>query len=94
MAEKKDMKNTLWFFIIIFIYKITLELGFWYLLQKTYADANIYQFEFNYVKYLLGMFWCILLFFMINHEERRPSTFFSTNAVCYSGHTHNSDFCI
>lgn len=76
MAEKKDMKNTLWFFIIIFIYKITLELGFWYLLQKTYADANIYQFEFNYVKYLLGMFWCILLFFMINHEERRPSTFF------------------
>lgn len=74
--KKRDKKNTLCFFIIILVYKVTLELGFWYLLQKTYADANVYQFEFNCTKYLLGMFWCILLFFMINHEERKPSTFF------------------
>mgnify|MGYP001623673255 CR=1 FL=1 len=74
--KKKNIKNTLCFFIIILIYKVTLELGFWYLLQKAYANTNVYHFEFNYVKYLLGLFWCILLYFLIDHEERKPSTFF------------------
>lgn len=74
--DEKDKKNTLCLFIILFAYKITLELGFWYLLQINYADLNVYQFDFNIVKYIIGMFWCILLFFLINHEARKPSTFF------------------
>ena len=74
--DEKDRKNTLCLFIILFAYKIILELGFWYLLQINYSDLNVYQFDFNIVKYTIGLFWFILLFFLINHEVRKPSTFF------------------
>lgn len=74
--KEKDIKNTVFFFMIVFIYKVALELGFWYLLQRNYADANIYRFEFDFVKYLTGMFWCAVLFLLINHDARKPSTFF------------------
>lgn len=63
-------------FISFMIYKLVLELGFWYVLQPVYAKENVYPFEFNLLHYLVGLFWTIFLFFLIRHDVHKPSTFF------------------
>ena len=67
--KSKDLKSTLYLFIIVLVYKLTLEIGFWYLLQDVYKELNVYKFQFDLWKFLYGLFWTILLFFLINHEE-------------------------
>lgn len=74
--KSKDLKSTLYLFIIVLVYKLTLEIGFWYLLQDVYKELNVYKFQFDLWKFLYGLFWTILLFFLINHEKRKPSAFF------------------
>lgn len=76
VARSDNRKNTLYLFIVVLIYKLTLEIGFWYILQNAYKGLNIYKFQFNLWKFLVGLFWIIILFFLINHEERKVSTFF------------------
>lgn len=72
----KDFKAHTFFLIIALVYKLTLEIGFWYILQEAYRETNVYNFDFSIVKYIYGLVWVLLLFALIKHDERKPSTFF------------------
>ena len=72
----KDVTKTIYLFIVMLIYKLSLELGCWYLLQNVYRNSNVYRFQFDLSKFILGLAWTIVLFFLINHKERKPSAFF------------------
>lgn len=72
----KNLTNSMLLLIIMLIYKLALELGFWFLLSKAYGGLGVYRYDFNLGKYLLGFIWCFLLFAMIRHDIRKPSVFF------------------
>ncbi|RGT72484.1 hypothetical protein DWX08_09215 [Ruminococcus sp. AF18-22] len=74
--SQKNIKNTIYFMGIVFIYKLTLEIGFWDILQKSYAGLGVYKFEFNFVKYIIGILWCTILAILIDYNRKKPSTFF------------------
>lgn len=69
-------KNMIILFSTTFIFKIIMELGYWYILCK---DTVTYTSDFNLIKYINGMVWCIFIFFAINnynYKGKRASTFF------------------
>lgn len=81
MADSKvykniDLKAYSFFWMIALVYKLALEMGFWYLLQNAYKDLNVYRFEFSIAKFIYGLLWIFILFALIKHNERKPSTFF------------------
>ena len=81
MADSKvykniDLKAYSFFLMIALVYKLALEMGFWYLLQNAYKDLNVYRFEFSIAKFIYGLLWIFILFALIKHNERKPSTFF------------------
>lgn len=81
MADSKvykniDLKAHTFFLMIALVYKLALEMGFWYLLQNAYKDLNVYRFEFSIAKFIYGLLWIFILFALIKHNERKPSTFF------------------
>lgn len=75
VLTKLDSKtrNTSIMFVMMIIFKISMELGYWYILCQ---DKTIYTADFNLSKYINGMLWCIILFSSINYEELKASTFF------------------
>lgn len=72
----RDLKEHIYFLMIALTYKLALELGLWYVLQEAYKDANVYKFDFSIGKYIYGMVWVLILFVLIKHDTRKPSTFF------------------
>lgn len=73
---KKDIKYKTYSGMLIIIYKIFLEIGFWYLLQQAYAGLGRYNFEINIGKWALGTILCVGMFLFLPEDENRPSTFF------------------
>lgn len=57
---------------LVLIFKTISELGYKILLTK---DAVTYPDIFNIIKYVNGLFWCIVLFLFIRHDKKRMSTF-------------------
>lgn len=78
MIENKKFFGSTTYVILIcaIVYKLVLECGFWSILKARYYFDVTYNFEFNIIKYIAGFLWVLLLFFMIRHDEKRPSTFF------------------
>lgn len=76
ISKQKKYNDFIILFASMMIYKIILEIGFWYVLQKVFKDLNVYQFEFSGYKYVIGTVWLIVIFFLIRHDLRKPSTFF------------------
>ena len=81
MTESKvckygNLEAAVFFGMFALIYKLALEMGFWYLLQEAYEETNVYRFEFSFGKFIYGLFWVFVLFSLIRHNERKPSTFF------------------
>lgn len=73
---KERQNKNIFLFLCFVTYKFALEYGFWFILKPLYLTSNVYNFDFNFAKYIIGMFWCLILFLFIQHNERRPSTFF------------------
>lgn len=74
--NRKNVKNKIYFGMLLIVYKIFLEIGFWYLLQEAYAGLGRYNFEINIGKWFFGSILCMILFLFLPEEEKRPSTFF------------------
>ena len=71
-----NLKAYIYFLLIALVYKLALEMGFWYLLQEAYKNTSTYRFEFSFYKFIYGLLWIMILFALIRHNERKPSTFF------------------
>lgn len=69
---KKDYEIWAYMLIGMIIYKISTELGYYYILSK---NSSVYIMNFNVLKYLVGCVWCFMLFFFIRHKRKRVSTF-------------------
>ena len=74
--RSKNWKNTIILFFFFMIYKLGLEFGYWYVLRMYFLNTAEYVFDFNIKKYLLGFFMVIVLFFFIEHDNGKVSTFF------------------
>ena len=62
--------------IISIVYKLLLDCAFWTILKQQYYFSKIYCFDFNSLKYLIGCIWLAVLFILIDHDSKKPSTFF------------------
>ena len=60
-----DLKAHTFFLMIALVYKLALEMGFWYLLQNAYKDLNVYRFEFSIAKFIYGLLWIFILFALL-----------------------------
>ncbi len=65
--------DTLNMFFAMLLFKLACDTGYWYLISW---DTQIYRAEINWVKYAIGLFFCICLFWGIDHKSRKPSAFF------------------
>lgn len=74
--RSKNWKNTIILFFFFMIYKLGLEYGYWYVLRPYFIQTNEYVFEFDLVKYILSFAIILLLFFLIDHDDGKVSTFF------------------
>ena len=57
MTESKvckygNLEAAVFFGMFALIYKLALEMGFWYLLQEAYKETNVYRFEFSFGKFI------------------------------------------
>lgn len=60
--------------LLVFIYKFLLEVSYWSVLAV--ENPVWYVFKFNTLKYLNGIFWCVVIFFLIDYTYKRASSFF------------------
>lgn len=74
--KNKNWNNTIIMFFFFMIYKLGLEFGYWYVLRTYFFNTGEYTFDFNISKYILGFFVIIVLFFFIEHDDGKVSTFF------------------
>lgn len=70
---KKRTEDIRILYLTMLIFKISMEVGFWFILCQ---DKVMYTADFNIYKYINGMIWCTIIFLSINHEIKRVSTFF------------------
>ena len=54
------------------IFKIACDVGYWFLISW---DTSTYRAQFNPIKYVLGVLCCLILYFGIEHEKRKASSF-------------------
>ncbi len=66
-------KMDIFSFISFLIFKISVDLGFFYILSK---DATTYIRDFNYLKYINGLIWCVIIYHLIRFDRRLVSSFF------------------
>lgn len=59
--------------LLVSIYKVILELGFYRILT---IYTTFYQYEFDLRKYINGILWCLILLAFINYDEKKVSSFF------------------
>lgn len=64
-------KYNMIFFAII--YKVITEISFWKVLT---VDYPFYEFSFNIVKYINGLFWVLLSLFWVDYRKKKASSFF------------------
>lgn len=81
MLEKTALKVRKWnttivLFVAFMIYKISLEIGYWYVLGRYFLTSGEYSFDFNITKYIIGCVMAALVFAVIDHESGKVSTFF------------------
>lgn len=62
--------------LCVFVYKLFIEVGFWFLTQPVYEGLKRYHFEFDLFKWTIGTLGCLVLFLVLKHKERTPSIFF------------------
>lgn len=55
-------------YFLMLMYKFTTELGYWMILTK---DTVSYTKDFNLQKYIIGFFWCSILYFGINKTRHQ-----------------------
>lgn len=73
---KKDLKATIYMSVLLVVYKMFLEIGFWFLIQQAYQGLGRYHFEISIWKWFLGNVLCAILFVFLPDEKKRPSSFF------------------
>lgn len=54
------------------LFKLFCDLGYWGLVSW---NSTVYQFNFNPVKFAVGLVCCVVLYFGIDHKRRKASTF-------------------
>lgn len=70
-AELRKTHTLVWLFLGMLVYKFSMDLGYLYL-----TKVFDYTLDFNTLKYVLGLLWCVVLFLAIRHMEHRVSSFF------------------
>lgn len=68
----KEIGTTLLLFFCVMLYKLATDFAYCKILIQ---DTNTYGYDLNVPKYILGIVWCIILFWGIRHEKRQASTF-------------------
>ena len=72
-VPSKKMQKQMILFLAMLLFKCALEYGYWNLLS---IDKITYTFDFNYAKYINGFICCTILFWGIEHEKKKVSSFF------------------
>lgn len=74
VSAKDRGKKIMLLFLAMLLFKFSLDLSYWLVLGR--LDPHIYTADFSPLKYALGLIWCVVLFFGINHKKKdRASTF-------------------
>ena len=74
LAERKKRQGTLLLlFVGMLAFKFACDGGFFWLSTQ---DPVSYPLDFSVGKYLFGLLCCLVLFFLIRHEEHKASSFF------------------
>lgn len=73
IRKQKQIGTVTALFIAMLLFKFAIDLGYWVILTR---DTVTYAKDFNAAKYVVGLLWCVVLFFCIRHTERKASTFF------------------
>ena len=71
--QMKINKIDIFFFCCLAFYKLAIDIGFRIILTNLYP---IYSLNFNVYKYVLGWFCSIIIYILIEHKQKRVSTFF------------------
>ena len=71
-TEKAKEKTVILLFVLSVLFKLACDIGYWELLAW---DTTTYRADFSLVKYCLGCLWCVVLFFGIEHTDRKASSF-------------------
>lgn len=71
ISESSD--KTWKMFLLMLLYKIALDYGFWKLLV---IKNPYFVMDFNLTKFFVGFIWCTVLFWAIDHNKGKASTFF------------------
>ena len=73
LSDEKVSTKTVALFITMLIYKLALELGYYNVLADKIMNFTL---DFDLSKFIVGFIWVCVLFFLIDHTERKASTFF------------------
>lgn len=72
LNRKKQIRAELVLFVTMMLFKFACDLSFYKILS---LDISTFSFDFSELKYVNGLFCCIILFFGIRHEKHRVSVF-------------------
>ncbi len=68
----RKVDTALFLFVPMLLFKLSCDLGYVRLLRK---DPLMYPMNFNLTKFIAGIVCCIVLYFLIDHNERKASSF-------------------